>query len=106
MVAAIDPDIAEAALQLLGVDYEVLPASTDPERAMAPGAPPVVNICAAPTTEAAQGVGTSVEGVPALVERLSSVAEKAEALEVGDRVVVFALRSAIVDVEKLLMPEG
>lgn len=33
---------------------------------------------------AAEGVGTGVEGVPGLVDRLSAVAEKAEALEIED----------------------
>ena len=40
-VAAEDPDIAEDALGLIQVDYEVLPAVIDPIEAMAPDAPPV-----------------------------------------------------------------
>lgn len=39
LVAAVDPDIAEDALHLIEVDYEVLPAVTDPVAAMAPDAP-------------------------------------------------------------------
>ena len=38
-VAAIDPDIAEEALSLIKVDYEILPAVFDPEEAMKEGAP-------------------------------------------------------------------
>ncbi len=38
-VAAIDPDIAEEALDLIQVDYEILPAVFDPEEAMKPDAP-------------------------------------------------------------------
>src|SRR4030043_2032569 len=37
-VAAIDPDIAEEALSLIKVDYEILPAVFDPEEAMKEGA--------------------------------------------------------------------
>ena len=38
-VAAIDPDIAEEAINLIRVEYEVLPAIFDPEEAMKEGAP-------------------------------------------------------------------
>src|SRR3990170_3785277 len=38
-VAAIDEDIAEEALDLIRVEYELLPAVFDPEEAMLPGAP-------------------------------------------------------------------
>src|SRR3990172_4394983 len=38
-VAAIDEDIAEEALNLIKVDYEILAAVFDPEEAMKPGAP-------------------------------------------------------------------
>jgi len=38
-VAAIDPDIAEEALSLINVEYEILPAVFDPEEAMKEGAP-------------------------------------------------------------------
>ena len=40
-VAAVSPEIAEEALQLIEVDYEVLPAVFDPIEAMKPGAPAV-----------------------------------------------------------------
>lgn len=38
-VAAIDPDIAEEAINLIRVEYEILPAIFDPEEAMKEGAP-------------------------------------------------------------------
>ncbi|MBI2987237.1 MAG: molybdopterin-dependent oxidoreductase [Deltaproteobacteria bacterium] len=38
-VAAIDEDMAEEALDLIQVEYEILPAVFDPEEAMQPGAP-------------------------------------------------------------------
>ena len=40
-VAAIDPYVAEEALDLIRVDYELLPAVFDPEEAMQPGAPEI-----------------------------------------------------------------
>ena len=39
VVAAESPEIAQEALRLLQVDYELLPAVLDPEQAMQPGAP-------------------------------------------------------------------
>jgi len=38
-VAAVDPDIAEEAINLIRVEYEILPAIFDPEEAMKEGAP-------------------------------------------------------------------
>jgi carbon-monoxide dehydrogenase large subunit len=38
-VAAVDPDVAEAALDLIDVEYDPLPALDDPLLAMGPGAP-------------------------------------------------------------------
>ncbi|HLA27021.1 MAG TPA: xanthine dehydrogenase family protein molybdopterin-binding subunit [Syntrophales bacterium] len=38
-VAAIDEDVAEEALDLIEVDYEILPSVFDPEKAIEPGAP-------------------------------------------------------------------
>ncbi|HYB41479.1 MAG TPA: xanthine dehydrogenase family protein molybdopterin-binding subunit [Candidatus Methylomirabilis sp.] len=42
-VAADEPSIAEEALDLIKVQYEVLPAAVDPLRSMEPGAPPVAD---------------------------------------------------------------
>lgn len=41
-VAAVDPNIAEDAVALIRVDYEILPALTEPLAAMDPGAPEAV----------------------------------------------------------------
>lgn len=41
VVAAVDKDTAEEALELIDVEYEKLPAVFDPEKAMLPGAPKV-----------------------------------------------------------------
>jgi CO/xanthine dehydrogenase Mo-binding subunit len=43
-VAADEVAIAEEALDLIEVEYEVLPAAVDPLRAMLPGAPPVADV--------------------------------------------------------------
>jgi CO/xanthine dehydrogenase Mo-binding subunit len=43
-VAADEPAIAEEALDLIEVQYEVLPAAVDPLQAMQPGAPPVAEL--------------------------------------------------------------
>ena len=40
-VAAIDPDVAEEALDLIGVEYEELPAVFDPREALSPEAPKI-----------------------------------------------------------------
>jgi 4-hydroxybenzoyl-CoA reductase subunit alpha len=40
-VAAVDEDTAQEALDLIQVDYEILPAVFDPEEAMQPGAPQI-----------------------------------------------------------------
>ena len=42
-VAADEPSIAEEALDLIKVEYQVLAASIDPLKAMLPGAPPVAD---------------------------------------------------------------
>src|SRR5437588_511051 len=51
-VAADEPAIAEEALDLIDVEYEVLPAAVDPLESMKPGAPPVAEA----GTEAADGL--------------------------------------------------
>ena len=38
-VAAVDPDTAEEACELIGVEYEALPFVTDPQEAVRPAAP-------------------------------------------------------------------
>src|SRR5256885_1524459 len=61
-VAADEPAIAEEALDLIEVQYEVLPVSADPLEAMKPGAPPVADSGTEADTSEAQAHG-SVAGV-------------------------------------------
>ncbi|HJP33007.1 MAG TPA: xanthine dehydrogenase family protein molybdopterin-binding subunit [Candidatus Latescibacteria bacterium] len=84
LVAAVDPDIAEDALALIKVEYEVLPSVTDPEAAMAPGAPEVM--LGAPTETVVDENG----------ERLSNIASRSEMVE-GDVDKGFAEADVIVE---------
>ncbi|MFQ5692139.1 MAG: xanthine dehydrogenase family protein molybdopterin-binding subunit, partial [Nitrospinota bacterium] len=43
-VAAVDPDTAEEALELIRVEYEALPFATEPAEAVAPGAPAIHDV--------------------------------------------------------------
>src|SRR3989442_2160592 len=61
-VAADEPAIAEEALDLIQVQYEILPDSADPLQAMKPGAPPVADAGTEADTSEAQAHG-SVAGV-------------------------------------------
>src|SRR5438094_3566182 len=61
-VAADEPAIAEEALDLIDVQYEVLAVSADPLEAMKPGAPPVADAGTEADTSEAQAHG-SVAGV-------------------------------------------
>src|SRR6267142_2327772 len=61
-VAADEPAIAEEALDLLDVEYAVLPAAVDPLESMKPGAPPVAEAGTEADTSEAQAHG-SVAGV-------------------------------------------
>src|SRR3989454_5818237 len=61
-VAADEPAIAEEALDLIHVEYEVLPAAVDPLESMKPGAPPVAEVGTEADTSEAQAHG-SVAGV-------------------------------------------
>ena len=63
LVAAVDADIAEDALHLIEVDYEVLPAVTDPLAAMAPDAPIVKT--GAPCEEVTDEEGRQLRNVTA-----------------------------------------
>src|SRR5437764_1246822 len=61
-VAADEPAIAEEALDLIDVEYEVLPAAVDPLESMKPGAPAVAEAGTEADTSEAQAHG-SVAGV-------------------------------------------
>src|SRR5262247_4690890 len=77
-VAADEVAIAEEALDLIDVQYEVLPAAVDPLEAMKPGAPPVADAgTEADTSEAlAHGsvAGISAEAKPAKAVNISQQA--------------------------------
>src|SRR4029077_5004523 len=77
-VAADDPAIAEEALDLIEVQYEVLPVASDPLEAMKPGAPPVAEVgTEADTSEAlAHGsvAGVTAEAKPAKAVNISQQA--------------------------------
>src|SRR5436190_20276602 len=66
-VAADEPEIAEEALDLIDVQYEVLPASVDPLKSMQPGAPPVAD------------AGTEADTSEALAHSAVAMAKSAEA---------------------------
>ena len=85
-VAAVDPDIAEVALALIEVDYEVLPAVVDPVDAMDPDAPEAV--LGAPTEDVRDSDGRRLRNVTAY-----------NVLEEGDVERGFADADAIVEAE-------
>src|SRR2546423_3761901 len=71
-VAADEPAIAEEALDLIDVQYEVLAVSADPLEAMKPGAPPVADAGTEADTSEAMAHG-SVGGVTAEVKPTKAV---------------------------------
>src|SRR6058998_978342 len=71
-VAADELAIAEEALDLIDVRYEVLPAAVDPLQSMKPGAPPVAEAGTAADTSEAQAHG-SVSGVAAVAKPAKAV---------------------------------
>jgi putative selenate reductase molybdopterin-binding subunit len=84
-VAADTEEIAERALQLIEVDYEILPAILDPEEAMRPGAP-----CIHPEPEAYH-----------IEDRERNLAARIEA-EVGDVEKALAEADVVVEAEYLV----
>src|SRR5438067_3643942 len=62
-VAADEPAIAEEALDLIDVEYEVLPAAVDPLESMKPGAPPVAEAGTEADTSEAQAHGRDRKSV-------------------------------------------
>jgi CO/xanthine dehydrogenase Mo-binding subunit len=63
-VAAVTEEIAEEAVNLIEVDYEVLPSVLDPEAAMADGAPRIHDCITPNTTAAWQDFGATRESRP------------------------------------------
>jgi xanthine dehydrogenase molybdenum-binding subunit len=85
-VAAVDPDIAEDALALIRVDYDVLPALIEPLAAMDPGAPEAV--LGGPTKKVKDPKGRLYKNVTAY-----------SVIEEGDVEKGFAQADAIVEAE-------
>jgi len=96
-VAADEPAIAEEALDLIDVQYEVLPASVDPLQSMKPGAPPVADAgTEADTSEAlAHGsvAGVATEAKPAKAANISQQAR----LQRGDVAKGFAESDIVIE---------
>ena len=96
-VAADEPAIAEEALDLIDVQYEVLPASVDPLQSMKPGAPPVADAgTEADTSEAlAHGsvAGIATEAKPAKATNISQQAR----LQRGDVAKGFAESDIVIE---------
>ena len=76
-VAADEPSIAEEALDLIEVEYEVLPAAIDPIRAMQPDAPPVAELgTEADTSEALAHSGVAAAKTQAAATKAVNVAQQ------------------------------
>src|SRR5262245_32733017 len=83
-VAADELAIAEEALDLIEVQYEVLPAAIDPIAAMKPGAPPVAELgTEADRSEALAHSGVALAGTEAAPAKAANVAQQAH-LHRGD----------------------
>src|SRR5213592_1401826 len=96
-VAADEPAIAEEALDLIDVQYEVLPVAADPLESMKPGAPPVAEAgTEADTSEAlAHGsvAGVTAEAKPAKAVNISQQAR----LQRGDVAKGFAESDVVIE---------
>ncbi len=84
-VAATDPDIADAALRLIAVDYEVLPHVIDPLEAVRPGAPLLHE----------DMITRGVEPVPTTPSNVSKVVN----FEIGDPAAGFAAADEVVEMD-------
>src|SRR5213594_69165 len=96
-VAADEPAIAEEALDLIDVQYEVLPVAADPLESMKPGAPPVAELgTEADTSEAlAHGsvAGVASEAKPSKAVNISQQAR----LQRGDVAKAFAESDVVIE---------
>jgi CO/xanthine dehydrogenase Mo-binding subunit len=96
-VAADEPAIAEEALDLIDVQYEVLPVAADPLEAMKPGAPPVAELGTEADTSEAQAHG-SVAGVVTEAKSTKAVNISQQArLQRGDVAKAFAESDLILE---------
>jgi CO/xanthine dehydrogenase Mo-binding subunit len=96
-VAADEVAIAEEALDLIDVQYEVLPVAADPLESMKPGAPPVAEVGTEADTSEAQAhgsvAGVTTEAKPAKAVNISQQAR----LQRGDVAKAFAESDVIIE---------
>jgi CO/xanthine dehydrogenase Mo-binding subunit len=96
-VAADEPAIAEEALDLIDVQYEVLPVAADPLESMKPGAPPVAELGTEADTSEAQAhgsvAGVSTEAKPSKAVNISQQAR----LQRGDVAKAFTESDVIIE---------
>src|SRR6266403_1979519 len=96
-VAADEPAIAEEALDLIDVRYEVLAVSADPLEAMKPGAPPVADAGTEADTSEAQAhgsvAGVTTEAKPAKAVNISQQAR----IQRGDVAKAFAESEVVIE---------
>ncbi len=96
-VAADEPAIAEEALDLIDVQYEVLPVAADPLESMKPGAPPVAELGTEADTSEALAHG-SVAGVTseAKASKAVNISQQAR-LQRGDVAKAFAESDVVIE---------
>src|SRR5262245_34665856 len=96
-VAADDPAIAEEALDLIHVEYEVLPASVDPLESMKPGAAPVADVgTEADTSEAMAHGAVAVAKTEAKPTKAVNISQQST-LKRGDVAAGFAESDVVVE---------
>src|SRR5262245_23409060 len=96
-VAADEPAIAEEALDLIEVQYEVLPAAIDPIAAMKPGAPPVAELgTEADRSEALAHSGVAVAATETGPAKAANVAQQSR-LQRGDVAKGFAESDVVLE---------
>src|SRR5262252_4481291 len=96
-VAADDPAIAEEALDLIQVEYEILPAAVDPLESMKPGAPPVADAgTEADTSEAMAHGAVAVAKTEAKPTKAVNVPQQSK-LNRGDVAAGFAASAVVIE---------
>ena len=96
-VAADEPSIAEEALDLIKVEYQVLAASIDPLKAMLPGAPPVADAgTEADTSEALAHSGVAAAKSEAGPPKAVNISQQAK-LQRGDVAKAFAESDIVIE---------
>ena len=96
-VAADEPAIAEEALDLIEVEYEVLPAAVDPLQSMQPGAPPVAEAgTEADTSEAMAHGAVTVAKTEAKPTKAVNISQQSR-LHRGDIAQGFAESDVIIE---------